>query len=260
MFFTRLMAAGSKRSVHAMLLALGSATLVFTQQRHQPRLLEAHSSKVEPKWQKLPNPSEKTTEKLSGASFPNAIVREDVDEKLLRLCAVSIRCMLGMCFLDRARAYAFGIYLGSQAVEDLVKSNGDLSSINKMPEPTVTGLAPFYPSGLYEGFRDGYIFQAGPSGLGYYKDSKSPKWQTTKLAAPVLIRLVMLHDVDGEHLAHGFDKTLKSRVVPAMKESKEELAQLTRFRTCLNRLDKIPQGSNLDLYVITFTKLYYSRH
>ena len=200
----------------------------------------------QPTWRKLPNPSDKTVEKVSGTAFPNAIVREDFDEKLMRLCAVSIRCMMGMCFLDRARAYAFGVYLSGPAVETIVKANGDLTSVNPLPNEH-KGAASFYPSNKFAGSREGYMFQQGEAGLGYYRDTKSTKWSSEKDCDPMIIRLIMLHDVDGEHLANGFDKTLRNRVLPKLKESKEELEQLTRFKTCLKRIEMLPKGTNLDL-------------
>ena len=232
---------------------VGTSYALVLPRKFETNLTYAESAEpAKQPWQKLPNPSDRTIEKTSGTAFPNAILREDVDEKLLRLCAVSIRCMMGMCFLDRARAYAFGVYLGSSAVEDLVKSNGNLESINPVPKPEDSNqqaAAPFYSSPRFSGSREGYVFQNGAAGIGYYRDPKSTKWNSVRVSTPVLIRLVMLHNVDGEHLAHGFEKTLKSRIQPRLKPNNEgdELEQLTRFKTCLKRLENIPKGATLDL-------------
>jgi hypothetical protein len=198
-------------------------------------------------WRKLPNPSEKTIEIVSKTQFPNAIIREDLDEKLLRLCVTSIRCMLGLCFLDRARAYSFGVYLGSAAVEDLCGEGGSYEKLNPIPKEQL-GAGPFYPAQRYEGKRDGYIFQNGPSGVGYYRDLRSSKQSGNRVTSPVLIRLVMLHDVDGEHIAHGFEKTLKSRILPLMKDSREELEQLNRLKMAFNRIGQIPKDAQVDLF------------
>jgi len=253
--FRRLIAGRSRSATRAgaAALALGIVTLTAVSSVAVPTsdnrfaLTESSPASSTPgAWKRLPNPSDKTTEKITKTQFVNAVVREDMDDKLLRLCAVSVRCMLGMCFLDRARAYSFGIYLGSSAVEDLCGENGSYEKLNPVPKQGL-GPGPFYAAPRYAGFRDGYVFQNGPSGLGYYRDPRAARNPAKRVASPVLIRLVMLHDVDGEHLAHGFEKTLKPRVQQHMKDSTEELAQITRLKNTFNKLGKIEKDSVFDL-------------
>jgi hypothetical protein len=230
------------------LIGASSCFLLLTLLGHEITKQDTFAWAEPPTWKKLPNPNEKTIEKISQTSFSNAIIREDLgDNKLLRLCAVSIRCMLGLCFLDPAQAYSFGVYLSSQAVEDICGQNGSLERINPLPEKRV-GAAPFYPSERFTGSRPGYAFYNGPSGVGYYRDPKStPKSDGATLVSPILIRLIMLRDVDGEHVANGFDKTLRSRVLPHVSTSSEELEQLSRLKMCFNRLERLPKGSHIDL-------------
>lgn len=242
----------STRVVTLMASSMAAGFAAYQLQKEDSRLAWlAGASQQEPasKWSKLPSPTEKTVEKVSGVEFSNAIVREEGGEKMMRLCATSIRCMLGMCWLNRARAYAFGIYLGSSTVEDLVvEGKGDLESINPRPDAkNALGDAPFYPSAKFTTTKEGYYFTRGPSGLGYYRDDKSPVWTKQKKASPILIRLVMLQDIDGEHLAHGFEKTFKSRITPELDPSKACLAQINQFTNALRKIEKLPKGAQVDL-------------
>lgn len=215
---------------------------------------KARSIRTEAKLEALPNPASLTVEKVTKAEFSNSV--KDVEGNLYRLTTTSVRCMLGQCWLDMARAYAFGVYLGAPAIELLCAEasrqqeeapKDALARIN--PLPTVKfGKGPFYAAASFQGSREGYVFTRGEMGLGYYLDNPKYRSKSEMVSPPVLIRLIMNHDVDGEHLANGFEKSLKPRILANMKDSAEELEQLRRLRTLLNRLDRIPKGTQFDLF------------
>lgn len=193
-----------------------------------------------PTWAALPNPGHKTSEPVTQTEFANSI--RDLDNNLLRLAAVSVRCMLGLCYFNKARAYAFGVYL------ETGKVSKDLAELNALPTQTL-GAAPFIPSPKHEGSKLGYVYYRGAQGLGYYLDS-AYKPKSLEVAFPVMIRLVMLHDVDGEHLAHGFDKTLKTRLSKHLTPENRDVVmeQFGRFKNELHKLGKLNKGCQLDFY------------
>lgn len=236
MNFARTLAAWRLRP--ASLAMAGIAGMTYYQHR-QPQIAFTES-KPEAKWAALPNPASKTTEPVTQTEFANSV--RDIENNLLRLAACSVRCMLGLCYFHKARAYSFAVYLETNKVTK------DLNELNALPTQ-VRGAAPFIPAMKYTGSLPGYVFFRGDQGLGYYLD-KASKLESMQIAYPVMIRLVMLHDVDGEHLSHGFDKTLKNRLTKHITEENAPVVweQFGRFKHELEKLDKLEKGTQLDFY------------
>jgi len=195
-------------------------------------------------WQAAPNPAEYVEEPLTKTRFPKGILREaagrDNTTTLFRLGAVSVRVMMNLTWLERARAYAFAVYLSPSAVR-AVSTNPPadaLAELNPVPKP---GAEAFIPSASWQGSQPGYVFTNRELGLGYYLDGRSPLQQPLP---ECMVRLVMLRDVDGDHLARGFDKTLEAREasVGAAIPSRHEFVRL------LAMLDKVPKDTVLDLF------------
>jgi len=113
-----------------------------------------------------------------------------------------------------------------------------LSKLNPVPQ---AAAALFIPSASWQGSKPGYVFAKRDLGLGYYLDGRSP------LQEPLpecMVRLVMLRDVEGDHLARGFDKTLEAREasVGAAIPSRHEFVRLFAM------LDKVPKDAVFDFF------------
>lgn len=144
--------------------------------------------------------------------------------------------MLGLCFLDKARAYAFAVYYAPSAVEARV--------VNPLPLPV------FIPGEYVDSKAPVYDFYMGEQGLGYYLRRWFGKHERGWTPG-IMVRLVMHHDVDGEHVARGFEKTLRPRIVAQMqKRNKEEgeLEQLQRLKMTFERFGAIPKGTKFDFF------------
>lgn len=173
-----------------------------------------------------------------------------------RLGVCSERCMLGLCSVERARAYTYGIYLSPVAATKVIEKDGldGLCAFDKtmkiISNPTLNtnsnSQTDFIPSPMFVGSRPGYLFQNGPKGLGYYMDSSSNNKVANNESStaatgvkdsefePVLIRLILNRDIHGNHLSNGFDRSLLWRVRKAQNGEKEgsgkqALRDLTQF-------------------------------
>ncbi len=183
------------------------------------------------------------TEPVTGTKFPLVI-----DNGKYWLVSKSVRCMLNFCSLERARAYSYGLYFSSEATEACKEA--------KSPSDVAEKLLPFHiceaeadtarqevgqafiaaPS--FQGAKKGYVFKTGSEGLGYYIDESGKLYEQVEMEISypsIALRLIMLHDVEGKHIAHGFDKSLLGRIRKAQgsketgSKGKEALRQLTRM-------------------------------
>jgi hypothetical protein len=234
--------AAAAKSRAALLLALASISSVVVAYRSDAVLAAGAAA-----WEAPPSPSASTTEPLTKVQFKNGVWR---DTTLYRLCAVSVRIMMGLSWLERARAYAFGVYLapsGVGAMDQAQTEEQALELVNPLPlrgaKSRADSLSDFIPSPSFAGSRPGFYFTKGPKGMGYYLDKEQgSQKQRAKAQEPgVMVRLVMLRDVDGEHLARGFDKTLNARAHVVDVKHHNEFVQFFR------RISLIEKGTVIDL-------------
>lgn len=187
-------------------------------------------------------------EPVSGTKFPLALEGYSAPDSTHWLVSRTLRCMLNFCSLERARAYSYGVYLSSEAAiackdcadaaqvaERLLprhiceleaqhqsESGGDVGDVGEVELNFVAA-----PS--FQGKRPGYVFKMDEEGggLGYHKDRSGRVNRAVSNAVEELasypsmaLRLVMLRDVEGQHMAHGFDRTLLQRIRGAQGNAK----------------------------------------
>ena len=139
-----------------------------------------------------------TNEPVSGEVFQDKLVGED--NKLFRLSAVECRCMFNMCFLPQARAYAYGLYLDSHALNlcEGVKDNKEAGQRLIHMNEVEAGSEDFIPASKFEGQKEGYEFKMSGDRLGYFKSAnQGGSDDQASLNPSVMLRLVFLHDVSG---------------------------------------------------------------
>ena len=95
------------------------------------------------------------------------------------LCGTAVRCMLGMCWLEMTRAYAFGLYVDSSALRTLARRK-------------------------YEWTPSGEGATAKPRPTRFLIDSKA---RQPRSWGELSLSLRMAIDIDGPHLAHGFKRS-----------------------------------------------------
>jgi hypothetical protein len=153
-------------------------------------------------------------EPYTGVSFPDALLAPD-GSHVMRLVAHSVRCMMNLCKIEPARAYSYALYMSSAAVG---KGHGAASqqelyarlfSLAQAQEQN-NSLA-FISSPGFTGARAGYVFKNDKLGVGYYRDAQSE--QSLPNAPPaVMLRMVLARNIDGPHMAKGFDRSMLKRV------------------------------------------------
>lgn len=103
------------------------------------------------------------------------------------LVGCNVRCMLGWCRVPIARAYAFGLYLDDDALLSLRRADSSSEAV-ATAEASQVVLKPSLVASLLD----------------------------TKVASPgdfsLAVVLVMARDIDGEHLAHGFQNSVLNRI------------------------------------------------
>mmetsp|Transcript_1329 Transcript_1329/g.4088 ORF Transcript_1329/g.4088 Transcript_1329/m.4088 type:complete len:383 (-) Transcript_1329:360-1508(-) len=193
-------------------------------------------------------------EPITGTAFPLTLMGYSSSDSTHWLVAKTVRCMLGMCSIERARAYAYAVYFGDDAAELCGKCGSVTEAAEKLlprrmceieaedVSAQVESDAPdaFIPASKFQGPKRGYVFKRDDAlgGLGYHKDRAS----LVKLASEarrgypsIVLRLVMLRDVGGDHIAHGFDRTLLGRVREVQGSragtGKSALRELNQFVT-----------------------------
>ena len=162
-------------------------------------------------------------EPFTSCEFPT-IVRaraagSDRGGQPLWLVRSSVRCMLGWCWLAKARVYAFGLYVsrdGGRACAGAADVGEVLERLGLGAPPAAadgSGSASlFQASAAFAGPRPGFVFKLGDSGVGYYHDVAASSKEAAAAPCEVLLRIVLARDAGGDHLAKGFDKTLMRRV------------------------------------------------
>ena len=183
-------------------------------------------------------------------SFPAQIASSDGKTSLRRL-SVSVRCMMNLCSIERARAYAYGLYGSPQLLETLSRKRNLESALafdrvldasrslkNKPKSPEL-----FIESSSFAGKKEGYVFTRRKNKLGYHLDaSSSSTAQNTDVEfefAPLALRIVFAREVAASHLQRGFDRSISARArrVYAADLSDESKA-LGEFNSLFNRLAK----------------------
>lgn len=168
------------------------------------------------------------------------------------LVARTVRCMLGLCSFERARAYSYAIYFSTEAAEACKKAE-NMDAVREKLLPTapcvdeahagdyeMDDLPDFIAATKFDGAKKGYVFKmdAQNGGLGYHKDTMSRAVfavkESRETAYPsIALRLVMLRDQNGDHIAHGFDRTLLGRIRTAQENKKgpgkDALRKLTQL-------------------------------
>eukprot|EP00241_Pyramimonas_parkeae_P012204 CAMPEP_0114245744 /NCGR_PEP_ID=MMETSP0058-20121206/12070_1 /TAXON_ID=36894 /ORGANISM="Pyramimonas parkeae, CCMP726" /LENGTH=272 /DNA_ID=CAMNT_0001358839 /DNA_START=53 /DNA_END=871 /DNA_ORIENTATION=+ len=124
-----------------------------------------------------------TTEPFTAIDFPHEKqCASGSDDSRCVLVGTAVRCMMGLCHWKVARAYAVGVY---------VEESNFLQQ--------------------WEGAKDRAIASSAESEDELHKDIWYKLLETDAGASRELI-LVMDQDVKGEHIAHGFDRSLLTRV------------------------------------------------
>ena len=110
-------------------------------------------------------------EPFTRTTFPVNLFGFEARSSVHWLLAISVRCMLGMCSIEMARAYSYGIYMSEVGLRRLkVHMNDKKLDENELRKFLIPEPGSKYPS--------------------------------------VVLRLAMLRQVKTDHVVHGFDTTL----------------------------------------------------
>ena len=169
------------------------------------------------------------TEPISGIKFPSQLVGYDKSSEVHWLVSKTVRCMLNFCSIERARAYAYGIYFSSEATkkcknctscDEIASTLLPLEACSK--DTPANKLPAFIPASSFQGAKNHYYFGRDDlkGGLGYHLDAEALVLNAARSSYPSLgLRLVMLRQVEGKHIGHGFDRSFLGRIRQA-QESK----------------------------------------
>lgn len=188
-------------------------------------------------------------EPYTGVSFPDALLAPD-QSHVMRLVAHSVRCMLNMCQIEQARAYSYALYMspaavgcvhGSEAPSELYSR---LFSLDQAQE--LNNSLAFVASLSFDGARAGYVFKNDELGVGYYRDSKAGN--SPNAVPSVMLRMVLARNIDGPHMAKGFDRSMVKRVRAGQNgqrkgSGKAALKQFTKF---FSEKQKWEKGTTID--------------
>eukprot|EP00511_Aplanochytrium_stocchinoi_P013628 CAMPEP_0204894298 /NCGR_PEP_ID=MMETSP1349-20130617/33347_1 /ASSEMBLY_ACC=CAM_ASM_000710 /TAXON_ID=215587 /ORGANISM="Aplanochytrium stocchinoi, Strain GSBS06" /LENGTH=373 /DNA_ID=CAMNT_0052061457 /DNA_START=1 /DNA_END=1122 /DNA_ORIENTATION=+ len=216
--------------------------------------------------------SSKVIEPVTGTAFPVNLFGYETTSSVHWLVGSSVRCMMNFCSFERARAYAYGLYISQESLEKLrLSSNQHPEDITEeslrgflMPrEPielesqmkrkeSLKAAVPFIHSKSFVGRKDGYVFKRDKDGLGYYLDKQGEairEMKGTEKYPSSVLRLIMLRDVKTDHVAHGFDRTLLWRIRDLQNEEKQGPGKeaLRKFTDFLRRQKEWKKGTILDL-------------
>jgi len=207
------------------------------------------------------------TEPVTSTKFPLTLIGYAAPDSTHWLVAKTVRCMLGLCSIERARAYSYAVYVTDEGA----KMCGELKSADEMAQvllpkkvcelemeqsnPTSNSEdAAFISAHKFEGQRQGYVFKndVANGGLGYHRDQRSAEavvgYQRASNYPSMVLRLVMLHNVAADHVSHGFDKALLGRIRQVQGGArggpgKEAVRQLNQM---LNRRENLEKGLVLE--------------
>eukprot|EP00238_Polyblepharides_amylifera_P007177 CAMPEP_0196580298 /NCGR_PEP_ID=MMETSP1081-20130531/28358_1 /TAXON_ID=36882 /ORGANISM="Pyramimonas amylifera, Strain CCMP720" /LENGTH=215 /DNA_ID=CAMNT_0041900133 /DNA_START=144 /DNA_END=788 /DNA_ORIENTATION=+ len=153
-------------------------------------------------------------EPFTGIDFPKNRLCTGASESKCELVGTAVRCMLGQCQWTRARAYAVGLYVEKS---DFLSQWRAASEQGSLPSESASE-----PS----------IEQDESSRWYRLLDADTPTNRT--------LVLLMDQDVKGEHIAHGFDRSLLKRVRAAQggkkgpaKEALKEFTNVFRSQAML---------------------------
>mmetsp|Transcript_722 Transcript_722/g.883 ORF Transcript_722/g.883 Transcript_722/m.883 type:complete len:391 (+) Transcript_722:333-1505(+) len=211
-------------------------------------------------------------EPISGTNFPLNLFGYETQSSVHWLIGSSIRCMLNMCSLDFARAYSYALYISQESLEELqskvLKHPEDVTEQSFrnfiMPkEPvglenqierrsSIKSASKFIPNNAFAGKKEGYVYKLGEEGLGYYLDTQGDairEMQGVKRYPSAILRLVMLHNVKGDHVAHGFDRTLLWRIRKLQNNNKSGPGKeaLRHFTAFLRKEKEWAKGTVVDI-------------
>lgn len=110
-------------------------------------------------------------------------------ENNTNLYAVQCRCMMQLCILPQARAYAYGVYTDERLQQSALRLYNKATTPSGSPPLTSGGLVKLV---LDECERESSGFVASGGCL--------------------QLVLVMHRDIDGEHMAHGFHNSIEKRL------------------------------------------------
>jgi len=203
------------------------------------------------------------TEPISGSKFPLTLESYSDPGSTHWLVTKTVRCMLGMCSLDIARAYSYAIYFSSDAameckdMKKLEDVRGKVLPFEMCQIETEFGdddakkEPDFIEASKFSGAKPGYVFKLDDGRLGYHKDNNIRIYRETakEMSYPSLVlRLMMLRDQNADHIANGFDRTLLWRVRYAQGQNrkgkgKDALRHLTQL---VKRQQSFKKGDILD--------------
>ena len=135
---------------------------------------------------KLPPDVTGLKETVTGRVFP--FTRGDASSpNPTSLYSVQCRCMMQLCILPQARAYAYGVYTDERLQH----------TARRLLSASSTTSTPLTPVGLVKALLD--ECQSESSGF-------------TTSGGSLQLVLVMHRDIDGEHMAHGFHNSIEKRL------------------------------------------------
>mmetsp|Transcript_13541 Transcript_13541/g.26036 ORF Transcript_13541/g.26036 Transcript_13541/m.26036 type:complete len:297 (-) Transcript_13541:237-1127(-) len=166
-----------------------------------------------------------TTEPFTAIDFPHEKqCASGSDDSRCVLVGTAVRCMMGLCHWKVARAYAVGVY---------VEESNFLQQ--------------------WEGAKDRAIASSAESEDELHKDIWYKLLETDAGASRELI-LVMDQDVKGEHIAHGFDRSLLTRVRKAqggkkgpIKNALKDFTQIFKKQAMLRKGTQAGMTASLEL-------------
>jgi len=190
------------------------------------------------------------TEPVTHTKFPLTLNGYAFHDSTHWLVTSSVRCMLNLCAFEKARAYSYAVYFSSEAALACKDAKTEQDIVDKVLPKAIcsieaesasddSDLPAFIPAKKFQGQKNGYVFKMDNSngGLGYHKDEYATVAAATSMQVSypsLVLRLVMLHDKGGDHIAHGFDRALLGRIRSAQGDSKTgtgktALRKLNRF-------------------------------
>ena len=107
------------------------------------------------------------------------------------LLGANVRCMLGLCRLPLARAYAFGLYADADALASACSRSAATPASLELGENALPAAA--------------------VDGAQCLRDVLEAKAKGSATAGELSIVLIMARDIAGEHLAHGFKNSVVAR-------------------------------------------------
>lgn len=189
---------------------------------------------------------ETVEEVVTHTMFPITLFGYEYSYSVHWLLNTSVRCMLGMCSWDYARAYSYAVYISQTGLEHLKEEKQLGMELNQenivrqlfpMPNTKSQQLEPYIQSVCYEGRKIGYEYKERD---GYYlKANVGAGVGSLPFAYPsCVLRLVMLREVKCSHVARGFDTTLKRRLQPFKVNGSLSVAEQTACQEFLQVIKK----------------------